>query len=230
MFLDETGYHQDGSGLMIYDVDAGEFVPLLTGGGLEIDSMWHPWVIIRLRQLRECQCSNLRESINHLIEIHRDIWEILGKEYLRFPDGPAKPKVPSVGSGLGGVGPQPENTSGCTRDVDSGEGGSVAGPGKFGAGHEVIVIDDDSDDDMEVVVTAVGGEKRTFRTMVIDDDASDSDYVDQGSGAESSGGEEGEVETDRGESTKVEEEATETDVDEEQMVFDELAYPCSQEI
>lgn len=219
-FLDETGYRKDGSGLMIYDIDSGEFIPLLTGGGLEIDSIWHPWVIIRLRQLRECQCCELRDSIAHLIEIRRNIWSILGEDYPRFPDGPAKTQVKGAGSGSGGAGPQRGNAVP--------EGGSIAHAGGE-TGHEVIVIEDDSDDDMEVVVTVVGGNNGTIRRMVIDDDSSDSDYVDEGSGAGSSDEGEGEVEMDSGETTEVEEEdAVETD--EEQMVINELAYLCSQEI
>lgn len=56
---------------MMYDAEAEEFVPLITEGGLQVDPVLHPFIIIRARHVPEHKCPWLLGSIKHLMNTRR---------------------------------------------------------------------------------------------------------------------------------------------------------------
>lgn len=54
--------------LTIYDAETGEFVPLLTAGGLLVNDILHPWVVVRVPELQDDECQDLAECIGSLLE------------------------------------------------------------------------------------------------------------------------------------------------------------------
>lgn len=52
---------------MIYDAETGDFVQLLTTGGLLVNELYHPFVIIRAQYLRDYECAGLTRCIDELM-------------------------------------------------------------------------------------------------------------------------------------------------------------------
>lgn len=67
-FYDYTGF--PGVPMMVYDVEVGEFGKLITAGGLEVDPLLHPYLIIRAEAVAEHKCLRLTGCIRRLMRAH----------------------------------------------------------------------------------------------------------------------------------------------------------------
>ncbi len=53
--------------MMMYDAEVGRFKEILVAGGLHIDPLLHPWVIIRAMDVPERKCAQLTGCIRQLL-------------------------------------------------------------------------------------------------------------------------------------------------------------------
>lgn len=61
----------------IFDAELDEFIPMFTSGGLEVDSVSHPWIIVRARTLQDRECKDLTERIGSLSKSRAGARELL---------------------------------------------------------------------------------------------------------------------------------------------------------
>lgn len=61
----------------IFNAEAEEFIPMFHSGGLEVDSVLHPWIIIRARSLQDRECKGLTERIRRLLESRTGAQQLL---------------------------------------------------------------------------------------------------------------------------------------------------------
>lgn len=179
--------------MVIYDAEAEEFVPMLTSGGLQVNSTLHPWVITRVRTLQNCKCKKLDRRIRGLRDARAGAQQLFAGYRSIYAH-----RVQSRDEEIRARGTNIE----CNGGAGVVQGNSTAETERIGG--------------TDTLGTGLGvGRSVTFSTIVIDDDGSsnDSDYVGGDDSTESSEDEGDEMDLDELEEDELEEDVEEAAVE-----------------
>lgn len=120
IFYHNTGF--PGVPLMVYDAEVGEFGKMITAGGLEVDPVLHPFLIVRAEIVAEHKCPRLSGCIRRLMRARAAAQERRGA---------------TINEGMAGGHPGSENTNRAEPDWDEIESGPNI---------RIMVLFDDSED------------------------------------------------------------------------------------
>lgn len=171
MFSQATGFPL--IRLETYDAEVGQWMSMLTAGGLHMNVILHPWVIIRPCGMQDHECPSLQEWIDHMMQAREDA--------RRLMNGGAG-VVSAGGNGSGNGGARDELN---VHDTDSGD--------EFPDILEVLGLDnpndsdyvdrgseaDSSESEVEVIIeTSVGYETDEDEAMETDDEEDQREVID----------------------------------------------------